>query len=107
MFVDGVDCLVLMFDYGDNCMLGGLCDMMDLFEVVFVYGFDGIVSGLLCDFEVVVVLIDVGVGVIVMVLVGNCLLLYGGVWCELFCVMGIVCVIIDGEYVIMGLMYIG
>jgi microcystin degradation protein MlrC len=94
-------------DHGDNCMSGGTCDTMDVFEEALKQGLTGIVTGPLCDPEAVAALAAAGVGETVTLEVGN--KLSGGAARPRAPVRltGVVRALTDGEYVISGPTYTG
>ena len=103
----GADKPVLLLDHGDNCMSGGTCDTMDVFEEAMKQGLEGVVVGLVCDPEAVATMIEAGVGSKITLAVGN--KVAGGVEraqrpLELT---GIVRALTDGEYIISGPTYTG
>lgn len=106
---EGADKPVLLLDHGDNCMSGGTCDTMDLFEEALRQGLDGVVSGPICDAEAVAQLIAAGVGSTVTVPVGNKLMAsaVNTRARSALALSGIVRAITDGEYVISGPTYTG
>ena len=67
----GADKPVLLLDHGDNCMSGGTCDTMDVYEEAIRQGLTEIVMGLLCDPQAVAALFAAGVGETVTLAVGN------------------------------------
>lgn len=99
VFVFGVFYLYLIFDLGDNLIVGGVGDVMWMFVYLFVCleFIDGgwmIFVVLVFDREVVVYVVVVGVGFLVMFDVG--------VWVDVglsgfVCIMGIVFLIMDGD----------
>ncbi|MGI4858631.1 MAG: M81 family metallopeptidase [Janthinobacterium lividum] len=103
----GADKPVLLLDHGDNCMSGGTCDTMDLFEEALRQGLDGIVVGPICDAAAVATLGAAGVGATVTLPVGN--KLSGGAARPRTPVTltGVVRALTDGEYVISGPTYTG
>jgi microcystin degradation protein MlrC len=103
----GADKPVLLLDHGDNCMSGGTCDTMDVYEEAIGQGLTGIVMGLLCDPEAVAALFAAGVGETVTLGVGN--KLSGGAAKPRPPVIltGVVRALTDGEYVISGPTYTG
>jgi microcystin degradation protein MlrC len=98
---------VLLLDHGDNCMSGGTCDTMDVFEEALKQGLDGIVTGPLCDPEAVATLTAAGVGATVTLEVGNKLAGNTAKPRAPFTLTGIVSAVTDGEYVISGPTYTG
>ncbi|MFP3564859.1 M81 family metallopeptidase [Paraburkholderia sp. SIMBA_030] len=103
----GADKPVLLLDHGDNCMSGGTCDTMDLFEEALKQNLEGVVSGPLCDPQAVAALMVAGVGSTVTVTIGNKLFGKAVVPKPPVAVTGVVRALTDGEYVISGPTYTG
>jgi microcystin degradation protein MlrC len=98
---------VLLLDHGDNCMSGGTCDTMDVFEEALKQGLDGIVTGPLCDPQAVATLTAAGVGATVTLDVGNKLAGNAAKPRPPLTLTGVVSTVTDGEYVISGPTYTG
>ncbi|MDR5752867.1 MULTISPECIES: M81 family metallopeptidase [unclassified Caballeronia] len=98
---------VLLLDHGDNCMSGGTCDTMDVFEEALKQGLDGIVTGPLCDLQAVATLTAAGVGATVTLEVGNKLAGNAAKPRPPLALTGVVSAVTDGEYVISGPTYTG
>jgi len=98
---------VLLLDHGDNCMSGGTCDTMDVYEEAVSQGMTGIVMGPLCDPEAVAALIAAGVGARVTLDVGNKLAGRAARPHAPVALTGVVRALTDGEYVISGPTYTG
>jgi microcystin degradation protein MlrC len=98
---------VLLLDHGDNCMSGGTCDTMDVFEEALRQGLGGIVTGPLCDPQAVAILVAAGVGASVTLEVGNKLARRSSAPRPGVRLTGIVRALTDGEYVISGPTYTG
>ncbi|SAL28214.1 M81 family metallopeptidase [Caballeronia telluris] len=98
---------VLLLDHGDNCMSGGTCDTMDVFEEALKQGLDGIVTGPLCDPQAVATLTAAGVGATVTLDVGNKLAGNAAKPRPPLTLTGVVSAVTDGEYVISGPTYTG
>ncbi|KQR76524.1 microcystin degradation protein MlrC [Burkholderia sp. Leaf177] len=98
---------VLLLDHGDNCMSGGTCDTMDVYEEAVSQGMTGIVMGPLCDPEAVAALIAAGVGSRVTLDVGNKLAGRAARPHAPVALTGVVRALTDGEYVISGPTYTG
>jgi microcystin degradation protein MlrC len=107
MMATGASKPVLLLDHGDNCMSGGTCDTMDLFEEAMRQGLNGVVSGPLCDPQAVAELIAAGVGETVTVAVGNKRKAGFASARAPVSITGIVRAITDGEYIITGPTYTG
>ncbi len=103
----GADKPVLLLDHGDNCMSGGTCDTMDLFEEALRQGLEGMVSGPLCDPEAVGILQAAGVGATVTLAVGNKMTGKAVRPRPPLTVTGVVRALTDGEYTISGPTYTG
>lgn len=69
---------VLLLDYGDNCMSGGSCDVMDVLEELLVTGQRDILVGPIADHETVALLFEAGDGAEVEVRLGNKNVVDGG-----------------------------
>ncbi|WCM23048.1 M81 family metallopeptidase [Paraburkholderia bryophila] len=106
-FAQGADKPVLLLDHGDNCMSGGTCDTMDLFEEALKQNLEGIVNGPLCDPQAVAVLMAAGVGSTVTVTIGNKVTGSAVTPRPPVAVTGVVRALTDGEYVISGPTYTG
>jgi microcystin degradation protein MlrC len=98
---------VLLLDHGDNCMSGGTCDTMDVFEEALKQGLDGMVTGPLCDPEAVAALYAAGVGATVTLYVGNKLAGNAARPRPPVRLTGKVRALTDGEYIISGPTYTG
>lgn len=98
---------VLLLDHGDNCMSGGTCDTMDVFEEALKQGLDGMVTGPLCDPEAVAALYAAGVGATVTLYVGNKLAGNAVRPRPPVRLTGTVRALTDGEYIISGPTYTG
>ena len=98
---------VLLLDHGDNCMSGGTCDTMDLFEETLRQKLTGIVSGPICDPEAVALLAEAGVGATVTLDIGNKLRGGGARPGHPISLTGIVRAVTNGEYIISGPTYTG
>lgn len=98
---------VLLLDHGDNCMSGGTCDTMDVFEEALKQGLHGIVTGPLCDPQAVATLTAAGVGATVTLEVGNKLAGNAAKPRPPLTLTGVVSAVTDGEYVISGPTYTG
>jgi microcystin degradation protein MlrC len=103
----GADQPVLLLDHGDNCMSGGTCDTMDVFEEALKQGLTGIVMGLLCDREAVATLAAAGAGATLTLDVGNKLSGRAARPRAPLGLTGAVRALTDGEYVISGPTYTG
>ena len=103
----GADKPVLLLDHGDNCMSGGTCDTMDVYEEAIRQGMTGIVMGPLCDPEAVAKLLAAGVGATVTLEVGNKLAGRAARPRPPVRLTGVVRALTDGEYVISGPTYTG
>jgi microcystin degradation protein MlrC len=98
---------ILLLDHGDNCMSGGTCDTMDLYEEVLAQKLEGVVTGPLCDPEAVDILMAAGVGARVTVAIGNKLSGKAAKPRPPVQVTGVVRALTDGEYIISGPTYTG
>jgi microcystin degradation protein MlrC len=103
----GADKPVLLLDHGDNCMSGGTCDTMDVYEEAIRQGMTGIVMGPLCDPEAVAKLWAAGAGATVTLDVGNKLSGRAARPNAPVRLTGVVRALTDGEYVISGPTYTG
>lgn len=99
---------VLLLDHSDNCMSGGTCDVMDVFEEALRQGLSDIAVGPICDPEAVERLIQAGPGATVTLPVGNKRpLAQLGITKTPLELTGRVRVISDGEFVVTGPIYTG
>jgi len=99
---------VLLLDHSDNCMSGGTCDVMDVFEEALKQGLTDIAVGPLCDPEAVEQLIHAGVGATVTLPIGNKQpLVQLGITKTPPELTGRVRVISDGEFLVTGPTYTG
>lgn len=96
---------VLLLDHGDNCMSGGTCDVMDVFDEAVKQGLNGIVMGPVCDPDAVAALFAAGPGATVSVGIGNKLAATGKR--APVHLTGTVRALTDGEYIISGPTYTG
>ncbi|OXC75842.1 M81 family metallopeptidase [Caballeronia sordidicola] len=103
----GADKPVLLLDHGDNCMSGGTCDTMEVYEEAIHQGLTGIVMGLVCDPEAVAALFAAGVGETVTLGIGNKLSGRAAKPRLPVTLTGVVRALTDGEYVISGPTYTG
>jgi microcystin degradation protein MlrC len=103
----GADKPVLLLDHGDNCMSGGTCDTMDVYEEAIRQGMTGVVMGPLCDPEAVAKLWTAGAGATVTLDVGNKLSGRAARPNAPVKLTGVVRALTDGEYVISGPTYTG
>ncbi len=99
---------VLLLDHGDNCMSGGTCDTMDVFEEALAQGLEDIVVGPICDPQAVAALTEAGAGAEVRLEVGNRVPMPRiGVEKQPVELRGTVRALGDGEYTISGPTYTG
>lgn len=101
----GSDKPVLLLDHGDNCMSGGTCDVMDVFDEAVKQGLEGIVMGPICDPEAVASLFAAGAGKRISLGIGNKLAVTSGR--APVRLTGTVRALTDGEYIISGPTYTG